>query len=411
MTGAKRIKKFFAWQESFLVPSVIWYVKRLSANDTLASKAHQAGPYVPRDFLFLVFPELREQSTRNPDVWFDLHVDSHGQHRNARAIWYNNKFFGGTRNETRLTNFGGQSSPLLDADNTGALVVFTFIGSGSGKVMEAHVWVCQSEEEEAFIEDRVGPVEPGQWLAHSPAGDICPSIFLPRPRSGCRLVASEIPEAWLEKFPTGAEIIEKSVGLCPTTGLGPDERLLRRRNCEFEMFLGLEETVELPVIREGFTNVEAFVSHAQSILQRRKARSGRSLELHLRRIFIEEGLQENVDFSHGVETEPGRRPDFIFPSKSLYSDLYCPDNQLRMLGVKTTCKDRWRQILNEAGRISTKHLLTLQEGVSVGQFQEMEDSGIHLVVPAGLQSRYPEAIRPKLMTLGEFIEEVRSLNA
>ena len=411
MTEIQQIRKFFVWQENFLVPDVLWYVKRLSANDTLASKAHQAGPYVPRDFLFSVFPELRRQRAKNPDVWFELYVDSHGQHRNARAIWYNNKFFGGTRNEARLTNFGGQSSPLLDADNTGALVIFTFVGSGSGKVMEAHIWVCESEEEEAFVEDRVGPVEPGQWLAHSPVGDIRPAIFVPRPRtrSDCRLAASEIPEAWLEKFPTGAEIIEKSVELSSVIGLGSDRRLLKRRNCEFDIFLSLEEAVELPVIQKGFTNIDTFVSHAQSILQRRKARSGRSLELHLREIFIEEGLKENVDFSHGVETEPGRRPDFIFPSQSSYVNLDYPDDRLRMLGVKTTCKDRWRQILNEAGRIPSKHLLTLQEGVSVRQFQEMQDSGVSLVVPASLHKKYPEAIRSKLITLQEFIAEVRFL--
>ncbi len=45
-----------------------------------------------------------------------------------------------------------------------------------------------------------------------------------------------------------------------------------------------------------------------------------------------------------------------------------------MLAVKTTCKDRWRQILNEAQRIKPKHLLTLQEGVSHRQFDEMQES-------------------------------------
>jgi hypothetical protein len=30
-----------------------------------------------------------------------------------------------------------------------------------------------------------------------------------------------------------------------------------------------------------------------------------------------------------------------------------------MLGVKTTCSDRWRQVLAEADRIQLKHLLTL----------------------------------------------------
>ena len=80
-----------------------------------------------------------------------------------------------------------------------------------------------------------------------------------------------------------------------------------------------------------------------------------------------------------------------------------------MLAVKTTYRDRWRQILNEADRIMTKHLLTLQEGVSVCQFQEMKDSGVRLVVPAGLKASYPADIRPELVTLENFIGDVRLL--
>ena len=36
----------------------------------------------------------------------------------------------------------------------------------------------------------------------------------------------------------------------------------------------------------------------------------------------------------------------------------------RMLAAKTTCHDRWRQLIDTAGPIPVKHLLTLQEGVS-----------------------------------------------
>ena len=394
-----------------MVPDVIWYVKRLSANDTLASGAHQAGPYLPKKFLFLIFPELQRQGAENPDVYFNLYVDSHDQHRNARAIWYNNKLFGGTRDETRITRFGGKSSPLLNVDNTGALVVFSFVDSNSGGTRKAHVWVCRSEEEETLVEDRVGPVEPGQRLVNSPEWGIRSPLFVPHPniKSDCRLALDEIPEAWLGEFPPGAEIIEKSVELCSVTSLGPDDRLLRRRGCEFDVFLSLEEAVELPVIKKGFTNIDAFVSHAQSILQRRKARSGRSLELHLREIFIEEGLEEDVDFSYQAETESKHKPDFIFPSRSAYGDPDYPIDRLRMLGVKTTCKDRWRQILNEAERIPVKHLLTLQEGVSVGQFQEMQGSNVRLVVPASLHGKYPAAIRSDLITLEEFINEMKFL--
>lgn len=195
----------------------------------------------------------------------------------------------------------------------------------------------------------------------------------------------------------------------PDTALDPDERLLRRRDCEYEIFLSVEEAVELPVIHAGFNSVGEFIARAQSILQRRKARAGRSLELHTREIFIEEGLRESEDFEHGVESEPGRRPDFLFPSQDAYRDKAFPEARLRMLAVKTTCRDRWRQILNEADRIPTKHLFTLQKGVSVGQFQEMKDSGVQLVVPAGLKKSYPDEIQPALFSLESFIGDIRLL--
>ena len=81
-----------------------------------------------------------------------------------------------------------------------------------------------------------------------------------------------------------------------------------------------------------------------------------------------------------------------------------------MLAVKTTCKDRWRQILAEADRIGTKHLLTLQEGISERQFQEMVDAGVQLVVPEPLKEKFPSSVREHLQTVESFIADVRLLN-
>jgi len=36
------------WLDQHSGPEFIWYVKRLSGNDTLANKSHQVGPYIPR---------------------------------------------------------------------------------------------------------------------------------------------------------------------------------------------------------------------------------------------------------------------------------------------------------------------------------------------------------------------------
>ncbi len=108
-------------------------------------------------------------------------------------------------------------------------------------------------------------------------------------------------------------------------------------------------------------------------------------------------------------TEGKKKPDFIFPSGAAYHDPDYPAERLRMLGVKTTCKDRWRQVLNEADRIDTVHLFTVQQGVSVAQFREMQSEGIRLVVPVGLHKAFPEEIRGELMSLSAFIDEIKKL--
>jgi hypothetical protein len=221
---------------------------------------------------------------------------------------------------------------------------------------------------------------------------------------------SEIPPEWLVRFPTGLQLVEKAIDLRPDSGLNPDQRLLRRRDCEYEIFLSVERAVEMPGILSGFATIDDFVARAQSILQRRKARAGRSLELHTRQIFIEERLKEGEHFSSQPKSEANKRPDFIFPSEAAYNDSGFPQSKLRMLAVKTTCKDRWRQILQEADRIEEKHILTLQQGVSENQFREMIEAKVRLVVPAKIIEYYPKSVRPHLQTLESFIGDIRLLN-
>lgn len=395
-----------SWMAAWSEPANLWYAKRLSGNDTLANGTHQAGPYIPREVLFHVLPDLDRPSVENPDAWFPLQIDSHDDSpRTVRAVWYNNALRDGTRNEARVTNFGGNASALLDPDSTGALTVFVFVGGASSQTAECRVWVCRSEFEEDLLEERLGPVEPGRWLTWSQMGGV-PKAG-PKLAGSCELAEDEVPRAWLSAFPSGAELVAKAIEMRPESHRGPDERLLRRRDCEFEVFLSVEQAVEMPNIRAGFSSVGDFVDRAQTILQRRKARAGRSLELHTKQVFIEEGLREGRDFDYEAVSDPGRRPDFLFPSQASYQDPTFPSERLRMLAVKTTCRDRWRQVLNEADRISTKHLFTLQEGVSEGQIQEMSDSGVQLVVPSRLLTSYPKTLRSELVALDDFIDEVK----
>lgn len=400
------------WIAEFGKPGTIWYAKRLSANDTLANGTHQAGPYIPKEFLFRIFPALDQPQVENPDFRFDLYLDSHADHRNVRAVWYNKRLHGtGTRNEARVTGFGGRQSALLDPDSTGALAIFAFVVDTAGAATECHVWLCRDGTEEDLFEERLGPVEPKAFVIWEPGSVPQGDLFASQPtgQTTCRLELGQIPSEWLTRFPTGEDIIRKTIALRPPTGMNPDVRLISRRKCEYEVFLSIEEAAYLPKIRGGFTSVDGFLGLAQTILQSRKSRSGNSLELHTREILTEEGLRSGADFSHRPVIEGGKRPDFLFPSQAAYDNSSFPDANLRMLAAKTTCKDRWRQVLNEASRIRTKHLLTLQEGVSEGQFREMCEAGVQLVVPVGLHDSYPDAVRPHLVSFESFIGDIRLL--
>jgi hypothetical protein len=397
------------WLDQFSAPEYLWFVKRLSGNDTLATGAHQAGPYIPKEFFFKVFPDLKRPEVENPDQTFSLFIDSHHDNREIRAVWYNNRNRGGTRDEARLTGFGGAASPMLDPDSTGALAVLAFRPGYN----ECHAWLSRKESEEKFIEDRIGPVEPGRGLVWSLGEMTLPEVGLAaKSRASCWLAPDEIPDEWLKRFPSGEEIIRKTVQLRSEHELDPDIRLLRRRDCEFEIFRSVEETIELPIIKTGFGSVNEFIARGQTILQRRKVRSGRSLELHIRELFVEEGFREGHQFVHQPpEADPGKRgPDFLFPSRAAYSNESYPSEKLRMLAVKTTCKDRWRQILTEADRIGKKHLLTLQEGVSESQFREMAGAGVQLVVPEPIKKAFPPAIQPQLQSIKSFMAEITLLH-
>lgn len=400
------------WVLEFSRPENLWYVKRLSANDTLANKAHQAGPYIPREVIFRVVPSLLRMAGDNPRVDIEAFIDSHPDRRTVKAIWYNRRASEARpRNEARITNWGGGASALLDPDSTGALAVFVFVGAdGTADTDSLHVWVCEGYEDEV-IEDRIGPIDPGRALVWRPGDPINGNLFSRglALTASCKLAPEAIPAGWLASFPASAEIVRMAVDLRPLQNETPDNRLIQRRTCEYEIFRSVEQAVEGERLRQGFASIDEFVERAMTILQRRKVRSGRSLELQTRELLLEEGFREGEDFSHGATSEGEKRPDFLFPSDAAYRDEQFPAERLRMLAAKTTLKDRWRQILNEADRIGAKHLLTLQEGVSTNQFAEMEDAAVRLVVPEPLIACYPEDIRPKLLTVRDFIAELRQL--
>lgn len=76
--------------------------KVLSANDTGDTGGHQAGILVPKDPEILGFFPPLDNTEKNPRCHLPF-FDESGTRWEFAFIYYNNRFFGGTRNEFRLT--------------------------------------------------------------------------------------------------------------------------------------------------------------------------------------------------------------------------------------------------------------------------------------------------------------------
>jgi len=187
----------------------------------------------------------------------------------------------------------------------------------------------------------------------------------------------------------------------------PDHELLEWTNMEYDLFQRIEEVQYGGVIRGGFASMQDFIDTANSVLNRRKSRAGKSLEYHLEAIF----QGNKLNYESQVITEERKRPDFIFPSGSVYHNPAYPADKIVVLGAKTTCKDRWRQVINEADRVKTKYLCTLQQGISPQQLSEMESENVVLVVPEKYIKAYPKEHREKIFSLAKFIHFVREKTA
>ncbi len=115
----------------------------------------------------------------------------------------------------------------------------------------------------------------------------------------------------------------------------------------------------------------------------------------------------SVRYARTPRTESKSKPDFIFPGIEEYGDLEYDPLHLTMLGVKSSCKDRWRQVLAEADRIEKKHLLTLEAAISETQTDEMRSKKLQLVLPNELHDTYSEAQQSWIINVSQFTEHAR----
>ena len=132
-------------------------LKRLSENDVGETNSHQAGFLIPKEFVRNgLFEELSNQSL-NPRLRLRILDLSDNSEVFASFIFYNNRFFGGTRYEYRLTgltrwikNHGLRSGDVLHLTRTGKHEYSVDVLKGSRKpsTLSEESWVALYGEDE-----------------------------------------------------------------------------------------------------------------------------------------------------------------------------------------------------------------------------------------------------------------------
>ena len=374
------------------------YCKFLSANDTGATGGHQSGVLISKSAWPLMFEipyESENISKRRVTVrWQD------GSETTSTFTHYSSK------HESRLTGFGRGFSFLKPSD-TGALFVLArrdpdyycaFILDGDDAVDAFLSALGMGPQDAGGLIDRHGIIESPEVAERDEIESYVRSLHLtPDGDFPASIAVSEMARK------IQSHVYDHDERLISN----PDLKLVEFTRIEYAIFRSMESNCYGPSVRAGFEDLESFVRLANSLLNRRKSRAGKSFEHHLASLFSSNGLP----FEEQVRTEGNKKPDFVFPSGDAYHDFAYPVDKLVVLAAKTTCKDRWRQILTEADRMDgrTKFLITMQQGNSPEQLHEMREDQVQLIVPKQYIGCYPREFQSDIWTLRRFIDYVRSV--
>ena len=368
------------------------YCKFLSANDSGATGGHQSGILISKTAKNLLFAQnLANENILKRTVEIQWQNDFRTQ---SSFTYYSSK------NELRITKFG-RNFPFLHPDQTGALFVLT-----QQDADQYSAFFLETEEDiEQFLSAfGIGPTETNRMIDTG-------NILL---ETREQFAIQEFIRTLTVDFPlsdvmsAAAREIQNSVyNHMDYIRTNPDRKIIEWTNTEYALFRAIEHNRYGDRISRGFSTVDEFITMANMVLNRRKSRAGKSLEHHLSAIFDGNDLM----YSAQAVTEGNKRPDFLFPSQAAYHNASFPAEKIISLAAKTTCKDRWRQVINEADRLRgrPKYLCTLQQGVSPAQMDEMQSENVILVVPKPYIKSYPEDRRERIWTVSKFVEYVREV--
>lgn len=369
------------------------YCKFLSANDSGETGGHQSGILISKTAKSLLFTE-KEMSENHILKKIGKIKWQNDFETSCTFTWYESK------GELRITGFGRGKSPLKP-EYTGALFVMIKLSEE-----EYLGYIFNTDEDIQNFLDSFGltPAETNRPI------EITAISAEDRERQAIDAFISELTE----EFPTSTDMsraarqIQYDVYANRNMILtDPDSTLLRWTEQEYRLFRAIEHARYGDTVARGFQSVDDFIILANKVLNRRKSRAGKSLEHHLSAIFDENRIQ----YTAQAITEGNKKPDFLFPSEEAYHDMTFSIEKLCTLAAKTTCKDRWRQILNEANRLrdDNKYLCTMQQGISAAQMDEMQAEKVILVVPKLYIKTYPKDRQSRIWTIGHFVSYVREM--
>lgn len=361
------------------------WCRYITANDTGQTGGHQSGFYVPKCAAPLLFDELGRKGENKEKTVSILWQDDF--YTTSRMKYYGQR----TRNEYRITRFG-RDFPFLNDEYIGSLLILSKMTDSD---YVAYVLSSDDDIDGFYAYFNLSPNETNQLIT---AGGTDPDKKLEM------FFQEHVRE--LDDFPTTLQMsslaqlnFNKAHSISKSDFIkSPDSLLLSWLDAEYRLFRLIEEKIYSGKLKNAFESVDEFVRIANEVLNRRKSRAGKSLEHHLSELFSKNDLV----FEEQALTEGKKRPDFLFPNSSCYHNFEFPAKDLVVLGAKTTCKDRWRQVLSEADRVEEKYLFTLQQGISLSQLKEMSDAKLTLIVPKPYIQSFPKAYQNQLKDLSEF---------
>lgn len=387
------------------------YVKKLSLNDRdwarLPNK-HQAGIYVPVDerdggfFPLLATKERKKPGAEIREVYFDIEWPTVGETKQAHLVNYRSK-----GEETHLTGF--PKPPFRDASPASLLL----IGRTEGRY---RALVVDSENDEYDV------VHDALSLSPDFRSGVFATTAVRRDREEKTLsFIEEVIKAFFDgtfpelasrygTMPTTAELAAAArnryldenglESLNPYAMAKPGDALRAiSRGLEYEIFKDYQikaRSIDLARMILGDDPGQASIEKALravvldfpkidalllSAAQQRKSRAGYSFEHHIEAMLADGA----VPFEKQVVLEAKKRPDFILPSKALYSDPARHHDEALVLSAKTTLRERWKQVGGEM-RDCDLYLATVDENIAGNAIVDMASQGIRLVVPESLKN-------------------------